>query len=183
MLLNINHLDVINKGETNVSDRSSTRKVANPVLDHPDLPEIKDSYKRVVTTVILENQEKALKEDKNFLTETVPVNSMGGGQMDTWDPILISLVRRAMFNLIAYDVCGVPINDRSNWSNLRNAFFIHLSGWCRSSLVDRSMPDISNQNVAGTIGGGDVGATETNPVVLNDSPSGAGTYVSAGYDT
>ena len=49
-----------------------------PVLEHPDLPKIEDSYKRAVTTLILENQEQALKEDKNFLTETAPVNSMGG---------------------------------------------------------------------------------------------------------
>jgi len=48
-----------------------------PVLEHPDLPKIEDSYKRAVTTLILENQEQALKEDKNFLTETAPVNSNG----------------------------------------------------------------------------------------------------------
>ena len=78
-----------------------------PVLEHPDLPKIEDSYKRAVTTLILENQEAALKEDKNFLTEAAPTNSTNGGQMDMWDPILISLVRRAMPNLIAYDICGV----------------------------------------------------------------------------
>ena len=77
-----------------------------PVLEHPDLPKIEDSYKRAVTTLILENQEKALREDRGFLTETAPTNSTGGS-IDNWDPILISLVRRAMPNLIAYDVCGV----------------------------------------------------------------------------
>lgn len=46
-----------------------------PVLEHNDLPEIKDSYRRAVTTVILENQEKALREDRNFLNEAAPVNS------------------------------------------------------------------------------------------------------------
>ena len=104
-----------------------------PVLEHPDLPKIEDSYKRAVTTLILENQEKALTEDKNFLTEVAPVNAMSGGQMDTWDPILISLVRRAMPNLIAYDVCWCTTNDWSNWSNLRHACFVHLSGRCGSS--------------------------------------------------
>ncbi len=148
-----------------------------PVLDHADLPEIKDSYKRAVTTVILENQEKALAEDKNFLAETAPVNSMGGGQMDTWDPILISLVRRAMPNLIAYDVCGVqPMTGPTGLIFAMRSSFTSQDG--AEALVDESMPDISNQNAAGTIGGGDVGATETNPAVLNDSPS-AGTYVSA----
>ena len=148
-----------------------------PVLEHPDLPKIEDSYKRAVTTLILENQEAALKEDSNFLTETAPVNSMSGGQMDTWDPILISLVRRAMPNLIAYDVCGVqPMTGPTGLIFAMRSSFTSQDG--AEALMDESMPDISNQNAAGTIGGGDVGATETNPAVLNDSPS-AGTYVSA----
>ena len=79
-----------------------------PVLAHPDLPEIKDSYKRAVTTIILENQEKSLREDRQFMTEAAPTNFVGGNAaLDTWDPILISLVRRSMPNLIAYDICGV----------------------------------------------------------------------------
>ena len=148
-----------------------------PVLDHADLPEIKDSYKRAVTTIILENQERALREDRGFLTETAPVNSMGGGQMDTWDPILISLVRRAMPNLIAYDVCGVqPMTGPTGLIFAMRSSLASQDG--AEALVDEAFPDISNQNAAGTIGGGDVGATETNPAVLNDSPS-AGTYVSA----
>ena len=79
-----------------------------PVLDHPDLPKINDAYRRAVTTVILENQEKALKEDASFLAEGTPVNATAAGAnpMANWDPILISLVRRAMPNLIAYDICG-----------------------------------------------------------------------------
>ncbi len=151
-----------------------------PVLEHPDLPKIEDSYKRAVTTLILENQEKALKEDRGFLGETAPVNSMGGGQMDTWDPILISLVRRAMPNLIAYDVCGVqPMTGPTGLIFAMRSSFLSQDG--AEALVDEAMPGkagASNQNLAGTIGGGDVGATETNPAVLNDSPS-AGTYTSA----
>jgi hypothetical protein len=148
-----------------------------PVLEHPDLPTIEDSYKRAVTTLILENQEAALKEDKQFLNEAAPVNAMSGGQMDTWDPILISLVRRAMPNLIAYDVCGVqPMTGPTGLIFAMRSSFTSQDG--AEALVDESMPDISNQNAAGTIGGGDVGATETNPAVLNDSPS-AGTYTSA----
>jgi len=148
-----------------------------PVLEHPDLPPIQDAYKRAVTTLILENQEKALREDRTFLSEAAPVNAMSGGQMDTWDPILISLVRRAMPNLIAYDVCGVqPMTGPTGLIFAMRSSFISQDG--AEALVDESMPDISNQNAAGTIGGGDVGATETNPAVLNDSPS-AGTYVSA----
>jgi len=77
-----------------------------PVLEHPDLPEIKDAYRRAVTTVILENQEKAMSEDREFLGEATPANATGSA-IANWDPILISLVRRAMPSLIAYDICGV----------------------------------------------------------------------------
>ena len=77
-----------------------------PVLEHPDLPEIKDSYRRAVTTVILENQEKAMAEDRDFLGEATPANQTGSA-IANWDPILISLVRRAMPSLIAYDIAGV----------------------------------------------------------------------------
>jgi len=73
-----------------------------PILEHADLPEIKDSYRKQVTSVLLENQEKHLKE-------AAPANATNAGNypMSNWDPILISLVRRAMPNLIAYDICGV----------------------------------------------------------------------------
>ena len=150
-----------------------------PVLQHPDLPEIKDSYRRAVTTIILENQEKSLKEDRAFLSEAAPTNSSFGGNasMDSWDPILISLVRRAMPNLIAYDICGVqPMTGPTGLIFAMRARFASMDG--AEALVDEAFPDISNQNAAGTIGGGDIGSTETNPAVLNDSPS-AGTYTSA----
>jgi Major capsid protein Gp23 len=88
-----------------------------PVLDHADMPSIKDPYRRAVTAVILENQEKALKEEAGILNETLPPNSAGtggygsgayaGGPVAGFDPILISLVRRSLPNLMAYDVCGV----------------------------------------------------------------------------
>ena len=70
-----------------------------PVMEHGDLPEIKDTYRRDVTLRLLENQEK-------FLQEAAPTNSTGGA-IDNWDPILISLVRRSMPQMIAYDVAGV----------------------------------------------------------------------------
>ena len=77
-----------------------------PVLEHPELPKIQDSYKRAVTATILENQERAMKEDAAFLNEAAPANATGSS-VQNWDPILISLVRRAMPNLIAYDIAGV----------------------------------------------------------------------------
>jgi hypothetical protein len=70
-----------------------------PVIEHADLPEIKDAYRRDVTLRLLENQEA-------FLKEAAPTNSTGGA-IDNWDPILISLVRRSMPQMIAYDVAGV----------------------------------------------------------------------------
>ena len=80
----------------------------SPVLEHGDLPSIKDAHRRAVTTVVLENQEKALREEKQSLfSEAAPANSVTGGGVDNYDPILISLVRRALPNLMAYDVAGV----------------------------------------------------------------------------
>ena len=75
-----------------------------PVLNHPDLPEINDAYKRAVTAVVLENQERELKESRQMLQEA---DMSTGSAISNWDPVLISLVRRAMPSLIAYDVCGV----------------------------------------------------------------------------
>ena len=75
-----------------------------PVLNHPDLPEITDSYKKAVTAVILENQERELKESRQMLQEA---SISTGTDIANFDPVLISLVRRAMPSLIAYDVCGV----------------------------------------------------------------------------
>jgi hypothetical protein len=92
-----------------------------PILEHADLPAIKDAHRRSVTAVVLENTEKALREASahgqfQTLTETeslLPFNKMAGssstagsGAIDTFDPVLISLVRRAMPNLIAYDIAG-----------------------------------------------------------------------------
>jgi hypothetical protein len=77
------------------------------ILDHPDLPQIKDSYKRQVTAVLLENQEKSLREERQALFETPANNISATAGIDKYDPIMIGLVRRAMPNLMAYDICGV----------------------------------------------------------------------------
>jgi hypothetical protein len=79
----------------------------SPVLDHEGVGKIKDSYKRAVTAIVLENQEKAMAEESRMLNESAPTNNYGGGNIASYDPILISLVRRALPKLIAYDVCGV----------------------------------------------------------------------------
>ncbi len=76
-----------------------------PVLEHTDLQPIADPYKKAVTAVVLENQEKALAEEKGIM-EATHANATGAS-VDNYDPILISLVRRALPNLMAYDVAGV----------------------------------------------------------------------------
>lgn len=92
-----------------------------PVLDHADLPKISDPYRRAVTALVLENQEKAQAEEaaqmRGMIMETLPANFTGtggysssaaaGGPVAGYDPILISLVRRSQPKLMAYDVCGV----------------------------------------------------------------------------
>ena len=139
-----------------------------PVLEHPELPKIDDAYRRAVTTVILENQEKALREDRAFLGEATNAT---GSSIDNWDPILISLVRRSMPNLIAYDVCGVqPMTGPTGLIFAMRARSISQAG--AEALVDEEIPFLSNQDAAGNTGAGD--QSGTNPAVLNDTP--AGTY-------
>ena len=87
-----------------------------PVLNHEGLPEIKDNYRKSVTAILLDNQEKALREERAVLTEAPtnvgPINTptTGAGEVAGFDPILISLIRRAMPKLIAYDIAGVPVS-------------------------------------------------------------------------
>ena len=79
----------------------------SPVLDHEGAGKIKDSYRRAVTAIILENQEKAMAEEGRMLNESAPTNATSATYVQNYDPILISLVRRSLPKLIAYDVCGV----------------------------------------------------------------------------
>ena len=95
-----------------------------PILDYDGLDPIKDSHRRSVTAVLLENQEKELREERNFLSEAPNVNTNSGaasagfsadataaGPVTGFDPVLISLIRRSMPNLVAYDLAGVqPMN-------------------------------------------------------------------------
>jgi hypothetical protein len=82
----------------------------SPVLDHESAPKIEDHYRKAVTARLLENQEVALKEERNQRSfgqiDEAAANVTGSG-IDNFDPVLISLVRRAMPNLIAYDIAGV----------------------------------------------------------------------------
>lgn len=82
-----------------------------PILEHEDLPQIKDKHRADVTACMLENTAKALNESgafapRSLLGEAAPTNATGAN-IDNYDPILITLVRRSMPNLVAYDLCGV----------------------------------------------------------------------------
>lgn len=86
------------------------------ILNHPDLPEIKSAHKRAVTSVLLENQIKDMRESGtlgvNMLNEAAPANAAQGfpnnnANLKGYDPVLISLIRRALPNLVAFDICGV----------------------------------------------------------------------------
>ena len=147
-----------------------------PGLNHPDLPEIKDNYKKAVTSIILENQEKAMKEDASFLSEAAPNNSgFGGSNMGGYDPILISLVRRAMPNLIAYDICSVqPMTGPTGLIFAMKSRFTTQGG--TEALFNEPDAGFSNDDNAGDLNS--TAMTGTNPAVLNDSS--AGTYLTGG---
>ena len=77
-----------------------------PILNHEGSSKIEDSHRRMVTAQLLENQEKFIAEQNQFLNEAAPTNSTGSS-IDNFDPVLISLIRRSMPNLVAYDLAGV----------------------------------------------------------------------------
>ena len=163
-----------------------------PVLNHDALPEITDSHKKAVVAQLLENQEFAAKEEAAMLTEAPTMaagtGGFGGGATATgpvagFDPVLISLIRRSMPQLIAYDIAGVqPMTGptglifamRSNYGTGTNpagagydeAFFNEpnagFSGGSGTSYDPGASASANND------------AEGTNPALLNDSP--AGTY-------
>ena len=175
-----------------------------PVISHGGLPEIQDSYKRAVTAILLENQEKFLREERQILNETAPTNftgSTGGyaglsgsapaaGPTAGFDPVLISLIRRSMPNLVAYDICGVqPMTGPTGLIFAMRSRYTNQSG--NEALFNEPNTAFSSQNSSGnlynnTIGTGVSGfpgsaltsQTGNNPGILNDTP--AGTYDVAG---
>jgi hypothetical protein len=161
-----------------------------PILNHEGLGGINDAHKRMVTAVLLENQERALREEREFLSEA-PTNfttssgataGLGGattGALQGFDPVLISLIRRAMPNLVAYDLAGVqPMNGptglifamRSRYSanNGAEAFFNEADTAFSGIGTDGSV--LGNPYVAGS-DGASVGFSTThrgsNPGVLD----------------
>jgi hypothetical protein len=154
-----------------------------PLLDHQGLGDIKDSHRRMVTAVLLENQERTLREEREFLSES-PTNSAGtggytgsGGQtVAGFDPVLISLIRRAMPNLVAYDLAGVqPMNGptglifamRSKYNNQSGteAFYNEVdSAFSGQNNTDRNL---TAGFVQGAVGLGTTQQQGTNPGLLD----------------
>ena len=169
-----------------------------PVLNHDALPEIEDSYKKGVVAQLLENQEKAQVEEGQILNETLQTVGTGGygagatatGPVAGFDPVLISLIRRSMPMLIAYDIAGVqPMTGPTGLIfAMRTAY-----GDERSPASSDFREAFFNEPNAGFSGGPGTGlakydptasssavndAEGANPAVLNDSS--AGTYEKTG---
>ena len=166
-----------------------------PLLNAEGQEKISDPHRKMVTAVLLENQEKALREEREFLTEQPTVNTdpsgtgnpgfsgTGASPVAGFDPVLISLIRRAMPNLVAYDLAGVqpmngptglifamrsridgPTGDETFYNEVDSAF----SGQNKGRSLTGGMVD-------GSVGLGTTGQTGSNPGLLD--PSATGTSV------
>ena len=168
-----------------------------PLLNYEGIDPIKDAHRKAVTAQLLENQEIALREEKEFLHEAAPTNSVGNGGFTSsggqtvagFDPVLISLIRRAMPNLVAYDLAGVqPMTGPTGLIFAMRSRFSTQDG--TEALFNEPNTAFSSQNNSGNLSngfsGGSVGFGTTggtgltnasNPAALNpQSGQGATTY-------
>ena len=159
-----------------------------PILDYDGLDPIKDAHRRSVTAILLENQEKELREESEFLSEAPNVNTQSGssaagfsadataaGPVAGFDPVLISLIRRAMPNLVAYDLAGVqPMNGPTGLIFAMRSRYKTQSG--TEALFNEADTAFSGQNDGFDVSTGDVntnvglGTTSqqgSNPGLLN----------------
>jgi hypothetical protein len=158
------------------------------ILEHDSLPEIKDNYRKQVTAQLLENQEVEMQKSAEALFEAVPSNSTGGnigvlgggntgavGGVTGFDPVLISLVRRAMPQMIAYDICGVqPMTQPTGLIFAMKSKYSSQGG--TEALYNEALTAFS---AAGTGASGPVANTGSNP-----APGGAtGSYTVTGGTT
>jgi len=173
-----------------------------PVLEHGDLPKIEDNYKKAVTSILLENQERVIREERQILSEAIPTMSTGSnaaagagsgnagfssdataaGPVAGFDPVLISLIRRAMPNLVAYDLAGVQ--PMSGPTGLIFAMRARYDGPAVTNA--ETFYNEVNPNQSGTQGANDVsGAADAlsgnNPAVLNDGFTGSNEATAQGY--
>ena len=170
----------------------------SPLLDYEGLDSIKDSHRRAVTAVLLENQEKTIREEREFLYEG-PTNStasgaqpgLGGattGALQGFDPVLISLIRRSMPNLIAYDIAGVqPMNGPTGLIFAMRSRYTDQGGpETFFNEVDSAFSgqnegfDLTNGMTGESVGMGTTGQTGSNPGLLNPEGSQTATTYSVG---
>ena len=167
------------------------QKKWSEVLDHPDLGKITDPYKRAVTAVILENQEKALNEERvaqgyGSMNESAAANATGAS-ISNFDPILISLVRRSMPNLIAYDIAGVqPMSGPTGLIFAMRSRYSTQGG--TEALYNEADTDFSSSSFNGATGTPKNGTNGGNSSSLPGTDAevntgGAGTAGTAAADT
>ena len=138
-----------------------------PLLDYDGLEPIKDPHRRAVTAALLENQEQAIREEREFLSEASPTNNTGSsgatagfsadasGATAGFDPVLISLIRRSMPNLVAYDLAGVqPMTGPTGLIFAMRSRFESMTG--AEALFDEADSAFSTQSSTAT--GPDVGS-------------------------
>jgi len=158
-----------------------------PILDYSGMDQIKDAHRRSVTAILLENQERELREEREFLTEGPTVNTNTGanaGFSDNasspvagFDPVLISLIRRSMPNLIAYDLCGVqPMNGPTGLIFAMRSRYSTQTG--TEAFFNEANSAFSGQNAAlgltdgfsgAAVGMGSTAQGGTNPSILDGS--------------
>lgn len=179
-----------------------------PLLNYEGLDPIKDSHRKAVTAVLLENQERFLREQNAFsqgglLTESPTVNTnwsagapgFGGdaaaaGPVAGFDPVLISLIRRAMPNLVAYDLAGVqPMNGPTGLIFAMRSRYNDQAG--AETFFDEVDTAFSGQSAsfnntdgftAGGVGMGTTSQRGNNPGLLNPIPAGTAGVGSTGYN-
>ena len=172
----------------------------SPLLEYEGLDPIKDAHRKAVTAQLLENQEIALREEKEFLHEAAPTNSVGNGGFTSsggqtvagFDPVLISLIRRAMPNLVAYDLAGVqPMTGPTGLIFAMRSRFSTQDG--TEALFNEPDTSFSSQNNSsnltngfsgGSVGFGTTGGTgltdASNPAALNPQGSQSATTYPTG---
>ena len=172
----------------------------SPLLEYDGLDPIKDAHRKAVTAQLLENQEIALREEKEFLHEAAPTNSVGNGGFTSsggqtvagFDPVLISLIRRAMPNLVAYDLAGVqPMTGPTGLIFAMRSRFSTQDG--TEALFNEPDTSFSSQNNSsnltngfsgGSVGFGTTGGTgltdASNPAALNPQGSQSATTYPTG---
>jgi hypothetical protein len=181
------------------------QKKWEPLLDYDGLDPIKDNHKRMVTAQLLENQENAIREEREFFSEAAgdPTNSTGtvagGGAagfsasasspVAGFDPVLISLIRRSMPNLVAYDLAGVQpmtgptglifaMRSKFNTMDGTEALFNEADTAFSAVSANGAVGDVGGPYVAGSdgvsVGFGTTGGASqgSNPGALNPSSTG-----------